>query len=260
MRLLIALPAYNEEACLPPLLHDYRRLFAKLPSSIQPHVIVVDDGCIDKTAEVAEETGKRLGISLEVIRHSENRGLGPAIVTGLRVALSHSTHPRRDVIVCMDADDTHPPSAIPRMLSTLRRDDADIVIASRYRPGSRQVGVPFHRQLLSLGARYLFQLTMPLDGVRDYTCGYRAYRADLVRRGFERWGDELLTRAGFACTDQLLVRYAALGARIREVPFVLRYDRKVGPSKMQLGKTALETFTMIGEARRMLRDRPQTPG
>jgi hypothetical protein len=56
------------------------------------------------------------------------------------------------------------------------------------------------------------------------------------------------------------VRYASLGARIREVPFILRYDRKVGPSKMQLGKTVFETFTMIGEARRMLRNRPQTPG
>jgi dolichol-phosphate mannosyltransferase len=181
-------------------------------------------------------------------------------VTGLRGALAHSTHPHQDVIICMDADDTHPPSAIPRMLSTLRRDDADIVIASRYRNGSRQVGVPIHRRMLSLGARYLFQLTMPLDGVRDYTCGYRAYRADLVQRGFDRWGDELLTRDGFACTDQLLVRYASLGARIREVPFILRYDRKVGPSKMQLGKTVFETFTMIGEARRMLRNRPQTPG
>jgi len=255
MRLLIALPAYNEEACLPPLLEAFGRLFDRLPRNVKPHVIVVDDGSTDATSAAATDAGHELGVPVEVIRHSENRGLGPAIVTGLRRATELSTRPEHDLIVCMDADDTHPPSAIPRMVAVMRREDVDIVIASRYRPGSRQVGVPLRRQVLSLGARFLFQVTMPLEGVRDYTCGYRAYRADLVKRGFDRWGDDLLTRAGFACTDQLLVRYAALGARIREVPFVLRYDRKVGPSKMQLGKTVLETFSMIGEARRMLRDR-----
>jgi dolichol-phosphate mannosyltransferase len=255
MRLLIVLPAYNEEACLPPLLEAFARLFDRLPARVEPIVVVVDDGSEDATAEVAQEVGRESGFALEVIRHTQNRGLGPAIVTGLRRAVELATHPARDVVVCMDADDTHPPAAIPRMISLMRHEEADIVIASRYRPGSRQVGVPPHRQALSLAARFLFQITMPLDGVRDYTCGYRAYRADLVKRGFERWGDALLTRSGFACTDQLLVRYAALGARIREVPFVLRYDRKVGPSKLQLGKTIWETITMIGEARRMLRDK-----
>jgi dolichol-phosphate mannosyltransferase len=255
MRLLIALPAYNEEACLPPLLEAFARLFDRLPENVEPIVIVVDDGSSDNTAQVAAESEQELGIRVEVIRHGMNRGLGPAIVTGLRRAVELSTNLHRDLIVCMDADNTHPPDAVPRMVALMRREEADIVIASRYRRGSRQVGVPLHRQVMSLGARFLFQLTMPLEGVRDYTCGFRAYRAEIVQRGFDKWGDGLLTRAGFACTDQLLVRYAALGARIREVPFILRYDRKVGPSKLQLGKTVLETFTMIGEARQMLKEK-----
>jgi dolichol-phosphate mannosyltransferase len=91
-----------------------------------------------------------------------------------------------------------------------------------------------------------------LPGTRDYTCGFRAYRMGLVRRSFEAYGDKLITRSGFACTDQLLVNMACLGARIREVPFVLRYDRKVGQSKLDLGTTVLETFRLLAHARKRL--------
>ena len=75
----------------------------------------------------------------------------------------------------------------------------------------------------------------------------------MVKRSIERYGDQLITRAGFACTDQLLVNMACLGARIREVPFILRYDRKVGESKLQLGTTILETFRLLAAGRRKLK-------
>jgi dolichol-phosphate mannosyltransferase len=107
---------------------------------------------------------------------------------------------------------------------------------------------------MSFGAFVLFRLFLGLPGVRDYTCGYRAYRSTLIRRAFERYGDDLITRNGFACTDQLLVNIACLGnVRMEEVPFILRYDRKKGASKLNLGVTIIETFRLLAGARSRLK-------
>jgi len=249
-RLIVALPAYNEEDCLPPLLRSFRRLFRQLPAEVDPIVIVVNDGSKDGTAAVTRRIGKKMPVRL--VDHVVNRGLGEAIKTGLRAALEEARSDE-DVIICMDADDTHPPRYVVPMLKRIEKG-ADMVIASRYRPGSRQVGVPFHRQWMSFGARFLFWLFLRLPGVRDYTCGFRAYRVGLIRQAFEVYGDDLITRNGFACTDQLLVNIACMGdVRIEEIPFVLRYDRKVGESKLKLGVTILETFRLLGDGRKKLR-------
>lgn len=249
-RLIVALPAYNEEQCLPPLLKAFNKLFSELPASARPIVIVVDDGSKDRTAAVTERIAEKMPVRL--VKHPQNRGLGEAIKTGLRAALEESTSDR-DVIVCMDADNTHPPRYVVPMLKKIEAG-ADLVIASRYRRGSRQVGVPAHRQLMSFGAFVLFRIFLALPGVRDYTCGFRAYRSGLIRKAFEQYGDDLITRNGFACTDQLLVNIACLGrVRMEEIPFILRYDRKKGPSKLNLGVTIIETFRLLATARKRLK-------
>ena len=144
----------------------------------------------------------------------------------------------------MDSDDTHPPDVIPGMVEKIRAG-ADLVIASRYQPGSRQIGVPLFRLMLSFGARWLFRWKLGIRGVRDYTCGFRAYRASLIRMGLEKYGDDIITREGFACTDELLVKLAHFEPVIAEVPFILRYDQKHGRSKIQLFKTIRETLKML---------------
>lgn len=249
-RLIVALPAYNEEECLPPLLRSFGRLFRELGSDFRPIVIVVDDGSKDNTGQVTLEAAKTLPVRL--VPHEKNKGLGEAIKTGLRAALEESTSDE-DTIICMDADNTHPPRYVKGMLYEIE-GGADIVIASRYRRGSRQVGVPRNRQLMSYGARWLFWLFLGLPGVRDYTCGYRAYRAGLIREAFEHYGDDLITRNGFACTDQLLVNLACMAPlQIKEIPFILRYDRKRGASKLNLGVTITETLKLLLDGRNKLR-------
>jgi dolichol-phosphate mannosyltransferase len=247
-RLIAALPAYNEAECLPRLLKSFGEMFAEQKLD-EPVIIVVDDGSKDDTAGVCRRAAESLPVRL--VQHPQNRGLGAAIITGLKTALEEARSDD-DVIVCMDADDTHPPRFVPSMLEQVRAG-ADMVIASRYQPGSEQHGVPFNRLVLSVVARYMFQIVVGIPGVRDYTCGYRAFRVSLIRKGFEKYGDQLITRGGFACTDQLLVNLACLGAKIREVPFVLRYDRKVGESKINLGLTIVETFGLLLHARRELK-------
>jgi dolichol-phosphate mannosyltransferase len=241
-QVILALPAYNEAECIGDLLEAARRAFEGV-AKFQPRVLVVDDGSTDGTAEVVRRF--RAPFPVEVVSHRENRGLGPAILSALRAALDRGAGPD-DVIVNMDADNTHPPDVIPSMLDLLD-GGADVVIASRYQRGSRQVGVPLKRRLLSAAARWLFAWRLRLPGVRDYTCGFRAYRARTIRRAFDAYGDRLITRAGFACTDEILVNLARLDPRprIAEVPFTLRYDRKRGQSKLELLKTARETFKML---------------
>ncbi len=250
-RLFVFLPAYNEEKCLPPLLNSFRRLFRALPLDADPLIVVVDDGSSDRTAAVVRKAIAR-GLPVELVRHEKNKGLGEAIKTGLRRVAELSTSDL-DVAVCMDADNTHPPRHVISMMAAMERTGADIVIASRYRRGSRQFGVPLNRIAMSYGARFLFRVFLNLEGVRDYTCGYRAYGLGLIRRSLDHYGDDLITRAGFACTDQLLVNMACLGAKMTEVPFTLRYDRKVGESKLQLGTTIMETIRLLSGARKKLK-------
>ena len=241
-QVILALPAYNEAGAIGGLLDAARDVLASL-NHHEGRIVVVDDGSADGTAGIVRAF--RAPFPVEVVRHEKNKGLGPAILTSLRAAIERSRSDD-DVIVNMDADNTHPPHTILAMIEALD-GGADVVIASRYRKGSRQVGVPFKRRLLSWGARWLFTWKLRLPGVRDYTCGFRAYRVGTIRRAFAKHGDRLITRAGFACTDEILVNLAYLEPRprIQEVPFVLRYDRKRGASKLELFKTVWETLKML---------------
>jgi dolichol-phosphate mannosyltransferase len=238
-KIVVVLPAFNEEESLPALLDRFEQT---LGTSEQPwEIVAVNDGSTDATGEILDRARGRLPVVR--VDHPENRGLGPALKTGLREALARTESPD-DVVVCLDADNTHDPEYVAALAEKIA-GGADIVICSRYRPGSRQVGVPPGRRLLSFGARLMFAAFLRLPGVRDYTCGFRAYRAALLEKGMQQYGDRLIERSGFACTDELLVRLAPLAGRIEEIPFVLHYDRKRGQSKLPLLKTVAATLRLL---------------
>src|SRR3989338_3939264 len=138
----IVLPALNEEASLPSLLHGLRETLDETTTSYR--IIVVDDGSEDQTARIVE-TFKR-DMPVRLIRHDANQGLGVALRDGLRAALEEASD--RDIIVTMDADYTHTPGLILRMVRMIN-EGYDVVIASRYHPESRVCGVPLLRRTLS---------------------------------------------------------------------------------------------------------------
>lgn len=236
--LWIGLPAYNEEATIPPL---FARFLAAFPDSSAPYRIVLyNDGCKDGTVAAARAWADRLNV--EIIGRDENLGLGH----GLRSLINHAARHGRpqDCLVIMDCDDTHHPSQIPALLAELDRG-CDIVIASRYRRGARVAGVAPHRRLLSLGAALLFKALHPCRGVLDYTCGYRAYRVALLQQARERYADGLVRERGFACMVEVLLKLNRLGARCGEIPLDLRYDLKQGASKMDVGGTTLRLLNKL---------------
>ena len=162
--------------------------------------------------------------------------------TGLSWACGHATE--GDVVVAMDADNTHSPALIPALLERIE-EGHDVVIASRYAPGGAEVGLSWRRRLMSRAASALLARFFPIPGVRDYTCGYRAYRVSALQRGVGRFGDHLIEEAGFTCMAELLVKLAAAGCRVAEVPLVLRYDLKAGASKMRVARTVLRYGRLI---------------
>lgn len=252
-RIVLTLPAYNEAAVIGELLDQAAAELTRI--GLEWNIIIVDDGSADDTAEIVERAAQTHP-QIILVRHERNRGLGPALLTGYTRAVEIAPGPGT-LIVSMDADLTHSPALIPAMREAAD-GGADLVIASRFQPESRQIGLSPFRHFLSWGARNTFRILLGIPGVLDYTCGFRAIRASLVQAGFDRFGAEgLITRRGFACTDELLLKLALLNPVIREVPFTLRYDLKQGASKINLGVTIAETFRLLFWARREMKKRPR---
>jgi dolichol-phosphate mannosyltransferase len=236
--IFIVLPAYNEEKTLPPLLAEIASALGETGHDYR--VVVVDDGSTDGTAAVVRAAAASMPISL--VSHPTNRGLSEALKTGLLEAQKEISP--RDVIVTMDSDNTHIPGLILRMVRMIR-EGYDVVIASRYRRESRVIGVPLSRRILSRGASLLFRILFPTRGVRDFTSGYRAYRASLIQEMFSAYGDDFVNRPGFSCMVDILLKIRRRPMVAGEVPLILRYDRKASDSKMKVGKTVLETLGLI---------------
>jgi dolichol-phosphate mannosyltransferase len=238
--LSVVLPAYNEAKDLPELLERIGRTMSAYGRPYR--IVVVDDGSADDTALVAREAARRLPVRL--VRHETNGGLGRALRTGLLTALRDG-----GVIVTMDADNSHDPELIPLMVERIEQG-YDVVVASRFQEGGRELGVALHRRVLSHAASSLLRRAFPLGGVRDYSSGYRAYRADWLARLVEEYGeDAFIEEAGFACMVEALLKVGVRGARIAEVPLVLRYDRKQGASKMRVVRTVRRYASLVRRRR-----------
>jgi len=235
----ILLPAFNEEQSLPALLERITAFGQANPA--EPYqVIVVNDGSSDATPAIAADYATRMPIHL--INHDGNKGLGTAMRTGLTAAAQVTG--AADALVTMDADNTHDPALIAAMRSELNKG-YDLVIASRYQVGGREIGLSLARHIFSKGASTLLRLFFPIKGARDYTCGYRIYSGALLQRAVATYGDRLVEEQGFTCMAEILIKMARLGARVSEVPLVLRYDLKQGASKMKVGRTIRRYFVLI---------------
>ncbi len=240
------LPAYNEEDTLPHLLKRIAKLQAKVTQKIM--VLVINDGSNDKTAELAL-TGSP-GLNIKLINHAVNMGLGQAVQTGIKQALEIAND--EDIIIVMDADDTHDVNLLKPMVEKIE-GGSDIVIASRFVDGGDDSTAPTFRRLLSRGAGFIFKTILPLNNVKDFTSGYRAYRVNMLRRISKHWGERIVEEKGFACMVELLLKLRHWSPKISEVPMNLRYDRKLSESKLKLFKTIFQYIKLA------LRDRLAPP-
>ncbi len=235
----IFIPAYNEENDLPLLLP---KVDAALEDKNVAHrIVVVDDGSMDRTPDILEEFREKL--PLDVIRHPINRGLGETERDGFEF-IARQGDPA-DVIVRVEADNTHEPDYIFDLIAKLN-DGYDVVNTSRFQPGGGQMGVDGYRAVISRAANLFMQFVFRIPGTQDYSCGYRAYRAYVIQDAIRIFGNNFiqLRGLGFTSTLEMIVKLHVLGCRFAEVPFVLRYDKKGGPSKMVSSVTTLGYLLM----------------
>lgn len=234
----LLLPAYNEEKAIGELIE--RVINLKKSSDLYFSILVVDDGSTDNTVSTLKYFKK--DIPLEIISHKENKGLGEALKSGILYLLPRLKDD--DIVVTMDADNTHDPSLISVMVDQIFKG-YDVIIASRFNEGGKEIGVPDIRKSFSKGAKLIFTFLFPISNVRDYTSGYRAYKSTILKKLFDRYGNDIIEESGFVCMVELLLKLKKLGARMDEVPLVLRYDFKKGKTKMKIVRTIFRYFYII---------------
>jgi dolichol-phosphate mannosyltransferase len=225
----VVIPTYNERANLEPILSE---LFATLPAA---HVVVVDDNSPDGTGVLADDLASD-NPRLTVIHRPRKEGIGPAYVAGFSRALECGT----DLIAAMDADGSHSPADLARMIEAA--NDADLVVGSRYVSGGETVGWPRWRRSLSrFGGQYArWVLGAPIS---DLTAGFKVYRrAALASLPLDR-----IRTDGYGFQIETTWYTWRSGRRVREVPITF-HDRVAGKSKLSR-RIVIEAMVMVWRLR-----------
>tara|TARA_Y100000310_G_scaffold143479_1_gene142846 strand:+ start:2565 stop:3281 length:717 start_codon:yes stop_codon:yes gene_type:complete len=225
---VIVIPTYNEAANLPALVESLFGL------GLRVRIVFVDDGSPDGTADVARHLARQYRF-IKVVERSGKQGLGTAYVEGFAHALLHSP----TFIVQMDADLSHPPLAIPGMISELCAG-ADVAVGSRYvEGGGVDASWSFKRRFLSSASNRMIRAVTGVK-VRDATGGFKAYRADaLAKIDFTR-----IRSKGFGFQTEVAMACQRLGLNVVEHPITF-IDRAQGQSKMSAG-IMLEAIWRLG--------------
>lgn len=218
---LVVVPTFNERDNLPVLLEG----LLQLPTL---GVLVVDDASPDGTGQVADDWAQRMPGRISVLHRSGRPGLGLSYIDGLRRALVIGA----PLICQMDADLSHSPADLPRLLDAAR--NADLVIGSRYVEGGRIENWPPHRRFLSAFANHYIRAITGL-GVRDGTSGFRCWR----REALAQLPLDAILSDNYAFLVELVWHATSQGSRIVEVPITF-VERRQGVSKLSL-PTLLES-------------------
>ncbi|MET9956744.1 polyprenol monophosphomannose synthase [Streptomyces sp. NPDC006339] len=210
---LVIIPTYNEAENIKPIVSRVRE------SVPEAHILVADDNSPDGTGKFADELAAE-DHHVHVLHRKGKEGLGAAYLAGFRWGMEHGY----DVLVEMDADGSHQPEELPRLLTALK--GADLVLGSRWVPGGRIVNWPKSREFISRGGSLYSRLMLDVP-IRDVTGGYRAFRKETL----QGLGLDDVASAGYCFQVDLARRAVAAGFHVVEVPITF-VEREVGDSKM----------------------------
>jgi dolichol-phosphate mannosyltransferase len=224
--LLIAVPTYNERENVDALIAELRRLH---PTA---HVLVVDDNSPDGTGDVVAALAHR-DSRIHLMRRGGKQGIGSAY----RAAFAWALPRDYALVVVMDADGSHDPREVCRLLDAART--ADVVVGSRYIPGGRIENWPLSRRLLSWSANRLARLMVGRE-VHDWTSGFKCYRREMLKAlPFDR-----ITSEGYSFQVEILFHCARDRWQLREVPITF-VDRRLGRTKMSRREIYQAAVTLL---------------
>ena len=222
----LVLPTYNEAENIEPIVAAIgEQLQLAAPDSWR--ILVVDDGSPDGTGQIVDRLAEA-DSRIEVLHRTVKEGLGRAYVAGFKRALEGGA----DLVVQMDADFSHDPSDVPRLIAAAA--DADLVIGSRYTAGGQVTDWGLTRRLLSRGGSKYSRLVLGIP-VRDLTGGFKCLR----RSTLEALDLEHVRAQGYVFQIEVTYRAILAGLKVVEIPITFR-DRRAGESKM--------SWTITGEA------------
>jgi dolichol-phosphate mannosyltransferase len=219
---LVIIPTYNEKENIAQIIEAV--FGVSKPQDHDYHILIVDDGSPDGTADIVKTLQKSHSSSLHILERSGKLGLGTAYIAGFKWALER----KYDFIFEMDADFSHNPNDLPRLLRACEEQGAGVAVGSRYVKGGDVENWPFDRIFLSRGASLYVQLLLWMP-VSDPTAGFICYS----REALASINLDNIKFIGYAF--QIEMKYAAWqnGFRIAEVPIIFK-DRELGTSKMSL--------------------------
>ncbi|MEU3599157.1 polyprenol monophosphomannose synthase [Streptomyces sp. NPDC006798] len=212
-RALVIIPTYNEA-------ENIKKIVSRVRDAVpDADVLVADDNSPDGTGKLADELAAE-DEQVHVLHRKGKEGLGAAYLAGFSWGLEHDY----GVLIEMDADGSHQPEELPRLLTALK--GADLVLGSRWVPGGRVVNWPKYREFLSRGGSTYSRLLLGIS-IRDVTGGYRAFRAETLRG----LGLSEVASQGYCFQVDLARRAVAAGYHVVEVPITF-VERELGDSKM----------------------------
>ncbi len=242
-KIFYILPCYNESLNLNKLLKDFSNFFKSKKVLIK--IIIVDDGSRDNSIKVINKFQKNnfyKNISIKILQHKKNMGLGKALKTGFEYCFSKGKND--DILVSMDTDNSHTVNLSYKMVNKIIFDAYDVVIASRYKKNSKIAGLNITRKFLSFGAALLYRIFFPITNVSDYTSGFRAFKLGPIKNAWVQ-NKKFFSEKGFSASADILLKLYKYRLKFFELPIDLRYDLKKGESKMKVINTIYLNIALI---------------
>ncbi len=226
---IVIIPTYNEK-------ENIERMVRKVMSLTEPfHVLIVDDGSPDGTARIVKDLKTEYSGRLHLLEREGKQGLGTAYITGFKWGIEHGYN----YFFEMDADFSHNPEDLVRLLNACRTGGADVAVGSRYVRGGEVRNWPFDRKFLSGGASLYVRMITGMP-VKDQTAGFICYKKEVLET-LDLDGIEFI---GYAFQIEMKFKAFNAGFRLAEVPITF-VDREEGVSKMSSGIISEAIFGVI---------------
>ena len=240
----IILCCFNEAENLKKLLPDLEREMQLVKRDFE--LLICLDGTSDESLEVINNFSQNCKI--KVLPQINQRGLGLAYKR-LFLEIVKTCHDN-DLVISLDADNTHDPQQIGEMLTYFEKNSLDFLVASRFYGNSLMEDFPFYRKMISKGTSLLLQTIFAVkkisgENLQDYTSGYRIYRVEKIKKLFAQEQNNFITEPEFTYTCEFIIKLSRIESRIDEIAISYDYGKKIGQSKLRIMRNFLRLLIML---------------